>query len=120
MISSKAILAKLYRDLDLNSEINEISVTEWIAEALAMIGAYSQYNEISECLELKNGKAKLPCGFDKLVDINWMGHPIYWATNTNSTNYQCHDCGIPTCQNGRCDKTFYINDSFIITNILIL
>lgn len=71
-ISGKVILAKLYRDLGINSEINELDVWEWISEALSMIGAYSQYKEISDCLELKNGKGKLPCGFDKLVDINYL------------------------------------------------
>lgn len=116
-ISIKYILAKLYRDLGINSELNENDVVEWVAEALNMIGAYSQYTEISECITVKNGKAKLPCGFYKLVDLNYKNNPIYWATNTNAANYQCHTCRIPTCLNSQCKYTFYINDSYIITNI---
>lgn len=116
-VSYKTILAKLYRDLDINSEINEISVIEWINEALLMIGAYSQFTEISECLTLKNGKAKLPCGFYKLVDINYQNKPVYWSSNQNRSNYQCHNCRIPTFLDNKEDYTFYINDSYMITNI---
>ncbi len=115
--SINTILAKLYRDLELNSELSENSVYEWIAEALSLIGAYSQYNEISHCLTLTNGKAKLPCGFYKLVDINYKGHPMYWATNTNAHNYQCHECRIKCCSGGKSEYTFYINDSYLISNI---
>src|SRR5688572_28955439 len=116
-ISIKTVMAKIYRDLGINYEIPESSMIEWIAEALSMIGAYSQYEEISECLTLRNGKAKLPCGFEKLVSINYKHLPVYWATNDNANNYQCHDCRIPVCLNGSCDYTFYINNSYIITNI---
>jgi len=116
-VSINTVLAKLYRDLGLNQEINQSDAYEWIAEGLNLIGAYSQYNEISECLTLTNGKAKLPCGFYKLVDINYKNKPVYWATNTNAHNYQCHDCRIPACNTGGCEYTFYINDSYLISNI---
>ncbi len=115
--SINKLFDKLYRDLGTNYELNEIDVVSWCSEALSMIGAYGQYNEISECLTLTNGKAKLPCGFYKLVDIHYKGIPVYWATNTNANNYQCHNCRIPTCHNQRCDLTFYINDSYLISNI---
>ncbi len=116
-ISGKTVLAKLYRDLGINSEINELDVWEWISESLNMIGAYSQYNEISDCLELTNGKAKLPCGFFKLVDINYKNNPVYWSTQTNASNYQCSNCQIPICNNQGCKYTFYLNDSYLISNI---
>lgn len=116
-ISAKVVIAKLYRDLGINEEIPEISIYEWMAEALNLIGAYSQYNEISDCLELVSGKAKLPCNFYKLVSINFKGYPVHWATNTNAHNYQCDNCQIPVCQSGVCDYTFYLNDNYLITNI---
>ncbi len=116
-VSAKYILAKLYRDLQLNSELPESDCYEWIGEALSMIGAYSQYEEVSKCLPLISGKAPLPCGFEKLVDINYQGLPVYWATNTNAHNYQCEGCRIPRCTNGQCEHTFYVNNNYIITNI---
>lgn len=115
-VSIKQVIAKLYRDLGINEEISEINIVEWIAEALNIIGAYGQYKEVSECLPLVNGKAKLPCEFYKLVNINYKGHPVYWATNTNANNYQCENCNIPVCVNN-CKYTFYMNDSYLISNI---
>lgn len=116
-ISAKTVIAKLYRDLGINEEIPEVSIYEWMAEALNLIGAYSQYNEVSDCLELNSGKAKLPCGFYKLVSINFKGYPVHWATNTNASNYQCDNCQVPVCVTGVCDYTFYLNDNYLISNI---
>lgn len=113
----KEVVAKLYRDLGINEEIPFNSIVEWIAESLNLIGAYSQYEEISDCIELTNGKAKLPCNFYKLVSINYKGYPLHWATNTNAHSYQCSNCQIPICSSGQCDYTFYLNDSYLITNI---
>jgi len=116
-ISINTVLAKLYRDLNINEEISFTSLIEWSAEALNLIGAYSQYEEISECLDLVAGKAKLPCAFYKLVSINYKGYPVHWATNTNASNYQCNNCQIPICASGKCEYTFYLNDNYLITNI---
>jgi hypothetical protein len=116
-ISLNVVLSKLYRDLAINHELPLSSLVEWSAEALNLIGAYSQYNEISDCLTLTAGKAKLPCEFYKLVSINYKGRPMHWATNTNAANYQCTNCQIPICSNGQCEYTFYLNDNYVITNI---
>jgi hypothetical protein len=122
-VSVYTVIEKLYRDLGTNYELNESDIISWCAEALNTIGAYSQYEEISDCLLLKNGKSILPCNFYKLVDIRWKGKPIYWSTNTNRSNYQCHNCRIPVVHqdnsehNNSSPYTFYINNSYIITNI---
>lgn len=112
--SIKTILAKLYRDLNINTEINESHVIEWCNEALLKIGAYSQFEEVSKCLELTDGKACLPNGFYRIVDIKYNNQPLAWASNTMAANYQCEGCNIPQC----CTQyTFYINDCYLITNI---
>jgi hypothetical protein len=115
-VSINSILAKLYRDLDINTEISEASVVEWIAEGLSIIGSYNQFEEISECITITNGKVLLPCGFEKLVDISYNNIPLYWSSNQNKSNYQCDNCTIPVCS-GSCNYTFYINSSYLITNI---
>lgn len=117
LVSIRTVIAKVMRDLAINEELPIINLVEWSAEALNMIGAYSQFEEISDCLEIVAGKAKLPCNFYKLVSINYKGYPIHWATNTSASNYQCDGCKIPVCLNNMCEFTFYINDSFLITNI---
>ncbi len=116
-VDAKFILAKLYRDLQLNNEIPESDVWEWIAEALGLIGAFSQYTPIHNCLKLVSGKAKLPCGFAKLVDINYKGLPVYWATESNAHSYSAKDCQIHSCPSGNCQYTFYVNNDYLISNI---
>ena len=115
--SIKTVFAKVYRDSGINYEIPEVDMIEWVAEAMGKIGAYMQYKEVSECLDLTDGKVKLPACFHKLVDIHYNHMPMYWATNTNAMNYQCENCSIPCNDNGMAARTFYINDSYIITNI---
>ncbi len=117
--SIKTVIAKVYRDLNINYELNEGEIYEWIGEALDLIGAYSQYEQVTTSLEFKNGKSKLPCGFEKLVDINYCGSPMYWNTNTNRHNYACDGCNVPDYSSGCCDSgyNFYINDSYVISDI---
>ena len=118
-ISIKSVFAKVYRDLGITYEISELDMLEWSTEALSMIGSFSQYEEITTNLEFVNGKAKLPCGFDRLVNIDYCGQPMYWSTSTNRHNYECNGCGVPNYTSGCCNDgfSFYINDSYLISDI---
>ena len=110
----KTVLAKLYRDLGINTEINEGSVIMWCSEVLDKVGAFSQYTPIKTCLELNEGKVQLPCGFYRIVDISYKGMPISWNSESIAANYGCDGCTIPQC----ClEYEFYINSNYIITNI---
>lgn len=113
--SYKTVLNKIYRDLNLTTEVSESNVIEWIAEVLDKIGTYNQYTEVKTCLELINGKAQLPKNFYKIVDISYANQPIMWANNSMYNQYTCEGCKIPTCCSGQWH--FYINDSYIITDI---
>jgi hypothetical protein len=113
-VSVGTVAAKLYRDLGINKEINFSDIVEWSNEILLKIGAYSQFVEIPDKLELIEGKVCLPNGFYKLVDISFEGKPLHWATNTLAHNYGCEGCQIPKCCT---PNNFYINDSYIITDI---
>lgn len=115
LVSIKTVIAKLYRDLGLTTEVNEGHVVEWIAEALSMIGSYAQYEQTKTCLEIDdNGRAKLPINFHKIVDIAYQSKALSWASNNLVNDYGCEGCTITTC----ClEHTFYINDCYIVTNI---
>lgn len=113
-VSVGTVAAKLYRDLGINKEINFSDIVEWSNEVLLKVGAYSQFKDITECISLVDGKACLPNGFYKLVDIMYDNKPLHWATNTVAHNYQCEGCQIPQCCT---DNNFYINDGYIITDI---
>lgn len=115
-VSLKRIISKIYLYTNTNYEISENFIVELCADALSMIGAYSQYTEVPCELELdKDGRAKLPLAFEKLVDIRYNNNPVYWATNNNANEYGCSDCKIQ-CSNSA-KYTFYINNNFIISNI---
>lgn len=112
--SIKSIIAKLYRDLGTNTEINEGDVIEWISEAMARIGAYSQYVDKSIVLEVTNYRVMLPCDFVYPIDIAHEGRPLAWQGKSMINNYQCDECNqIPKCCT---DHTFYIQDNYINTS----
>lgn len=115
--SYKAIMARLYSELGSLTEIQEDDCIEWIADALSMIGSYAQYNETNVILELEDGKAKLPNNFYKLIDIRYNNRPLMWSSNSFVRDYACDGCLIPQpCKS--CDMhSFYINGSYLITDI---
>lgn len=113
--SIKSIIAKLYRDLGSTTELNEVHLVEWIAEALAKIGSFYQYEHIKECLEVdEDGKVKLPNNFYRIVDIAYQSQPMSWASNNLINDYGCEGCTITTCCT---PHNFYINDCYIVTDI---
>lgn len=114
-INIKTVISKIYRDIGSTTEINEYDAVEWIAEALEKIGAYAQYEEISDYIELIDGKAQLPLNFHKLTGISYNNKPVSWASKSMADNYDCPDCQIPSCCT---EYNFYINDGYIITNII--
>lgn len=108
--SIKYIMSGLYRDLGYNTEIDFSSVIEWCGEALMMIGAYSQFTEEQKCVEICNYQAELPCDFHKLIEMNYDGKPIMWASNSMISLYGCQGCKVPTCCT---DETFFITETTI-------
>lgn len=114
-VSSKVVMARLYRELGLSTEISETEVIELIADALAMIGSHYQYDEIPTVLELDvNGVTKLPSNFYKLVSIRYKDNPLSWSTNAFVNDYECDSCEIAKCCT---DYSFYISDGIIKTDI---
>ncbi len=113
--SIKSIIAGLYRDLGINTEIHEGDVVEWISEALNMIGSYSQMEEVAVKLEVVNHRVELPCSFVYMKDITHNGKPLSWSTKSAANNYQCDTCNqIPTCCT---DYNFYIQDGYLNTSL---
>ncbi len=113
--SAKTIIAGLYRDLDVNIELGEQSIIEWIAEGLSLIGSYSQMEEKSAVITVVNHRVQLPCDFVYPKDITFNGKPLSWSTKSAANNYQCPECNtVPTCCT---DYNFYISDGFINTSL---
>jgi len=113
--SSKALIAGLYRDLGINTEINESDIIEWLGEALSMIGSYAQNKEISTVLTVTNHTVALPCDFIYPKDITYNGRPLSWSTKSAANNYKCDTCNtIPTCCT---EYNFYISDGCLNTSL---
>lgn len=112
--SSKSIIAKLYRDLGSNVELNESDIYEWIGEGLLKIGSYSQNIDKSTTLTIANHRVALPCDFIQPIDISHNSMPMSWASKSMITNYFCDTCNnIPSC----CTQdTFYIQDGYLNTS----
>jgi len=115
-VTIDSVIAKLYRDLGINTELNEGHIVEFVAEALDKIGAYSQYQEIKDCLKLENGRVKLPTNFYRIKDISYNNIPLHWASLSLLTAYSCEGSNIPQCCT---ENSFYIDGCYIVTDIEI-
>lgn len=114
-VSSKVILSRLYKELGPTVELSESDCIEWMADAMAMIGSYYQYTEFTDMLELDNGRVRLPNNFYRMIDLTYNGSALSWSSNSFVNDYYCDDCELPiSCCT---EYNFYINDSYIITNI---
>ena len=71
--SIKEVIAKVYRDLDLQADEADINMIEWAAEALDHIGAAVQYKTIVKKIPVHHYKACLPCGFKSLNGLETEG-----------------------------------------------
>jgi hypothetical protein len=81
-VSTKSIIAKIYRDLDIQEENTRVAdFVEWIGEGLTKIGAFKTLNvkvtgkEDIPLLTLTNYQAKLPGDLFKLVGVAYAQSP---------------------------------------------
>jgi len=112
-VSINVVADKIYRDLQINTEIPFDSVVEWCAEALLFIGVFSQFDHLLSKVNLVNGKGVLPCGFYKLEDAKYGTKCTTLAGKNFQRTYmtdECFDRLMTRC----CDCIgFYIKDNII-------
>lgn len=72
-VSSGQVIAKLYRDLNIQEERDRFDLIEWIAEALSYINVYQQYCQKQAVLEVKDYRALIPCDLHALIQIEHHG-----------------------------------------------
>jgi hypothetical protein len=102
LVSMERILAGVYRDAGIDSaqELSENDLVEWAAEALEFIGAYPQYQESVDYLDVSEHRAEIPCGFHKLVQIAYKttgGDACGCAIKIKSSDGSTESCGSSTC-----------------------
>ena len=84
-VSIKNVIAKVYRDLNLEDENRWEDMIEWSAEAMQQIGAFPQYIHKTEQLEINNRRASLPCDFHKVVGIQYRGRALQYLSGAYDT-----------------------------------
>lgn len=87
--STKEAIAKVYRDLNLESDTRWQDMVEWIGEALGLMMPSINYVHKTACIEVNGYKGELPCDFYQLVQVNYGGTPMTLATHTFAPKY--HD-----------------------------
>ena len=89
--SAKPVIAKLYRDLNLQDESRLIDITEWIFESMEFIGSFNQLITETKDLTVTNHQAPLPCNFYQMIQIMYNGAPLQHTTDSFTNSLIC--CG---------------------------
>lgn len=80
-ISCKAIIAKVYRDLQLKEEENFTDQIEWLAEALEFIHVYPQFIHKHAKVNINNFKGEIPCDYITLDMVEYNGTAVSYTSN---------------------------------------
>ena len=74
LISSKTVVAKVYRDLDIRDASWESNAIEWVGECLRLLDTWVEYYMATKELTVSSFKALLPDYYHATVDV-WRKHP---------------------------------------------
>ena len=75
-ISSKALIAKIYRDFKPNNSSWVNDAIEWMGEAIECINAFHGFIETSECKNVIDYRVKLPCDLEQLLGVTHNGNKL--------------------------------------------
>jgi hypothetical protein len=85
-ISSKQVIAKIYRDLKPSGSSWTSDALEWIGEALDFIGYHGMFDHVAKELTVENHKAEIPCDLYQLIQIEHEGTALVYGTDTTGYN----------------------------------
>lgn len=87
-VSIKTVIAKVYRDLNLQEEDRFYDIIEWIAEALELISSPNHLiTPKPKTIKIENHRGSLPCGLVEILQVNHCGIPLKSATSTFGTTF---------------------------------
>lgn len=113
--SLKALMNKVYEDLNLQSQVRVGAVLTWMAEALEQIGATLQYQETFVDVEVKDHRIPLPCDFYRLKALTIGGVNLTAEWGTAARHYDLLREGGKRDYNTRNANTFTLHDTYIVT-----
>lgn len=82
LISTKEVIAKVYRDLKPADSSWTIDAVEWIGEALDFIGYHGIFDHRSKELTVVDHKAEIPCDLYQLIQVEYEGTGLVYGTDT--------------------------------------
>tara|TARA_Y100000310_G_C20677275_1_gene813820 strand:+ start:1675 stop:2400 length:726 start_codon:yes stop_codon:yes gene_type:complete len=119
-VSSKSVIAKVYRDLQLKENDRWLDMLEWIGEALAHIGAFSQFEKKQLLgVSVSNYRAILPCDLYNIIQISRGGQPLQYLSGSFDSAFHCETSSNlhTTSKYGYTINGNYINTNFTDTTI---
>lgn len=119
LTSIKPLIAKVYRDLNLQEESRWVDMIEWAAEALEHIGSYPQFKRKTEEVTIENHIGTLPCDFFKLEAVAF-NNPISHSqlkphSGSFDFNYDISDVA-DGINNSKVENGYTIDNCYIKTN----
>jgi hypothetical protein len=112
LTSSKEIVAKIYTDLNLQKSIRDEDLIEWVGEALEYMAVSAFYIKKRVELEIKNFKAKLPCDFVNVLNVEYNQEALVGSNSPRLENIEAE--GRKYISSSK--DTYVIKYPFIITD----
>lgn len=81
-VSSKAVIAKVFRDLKPSTDNWVGDAVEWIGEALEFIGHHSGLVKQAQSLTISDHRALLPCELVDIIQVEYNGSHLHYGTDT--------------------------------------
>lgn len=118
-VSSKTVIAKVYRDLNLQEEERWHDMIEWIAEGLEFIGANPQFQDRIAEICVSGHRGVLPCDLHAIqfVQDKASGVKYRYASDQRHSHYnELNANSIPTDTAPlNAGKTYNLNGNYINT-----
>lgn len=83
-VSSKAVIAKVFRDLKPTTDTWVNDAVEWIGEALEFIGYHTGLEKQAKEVTIKDHRALLPCELVDITQVEYEGSALPYGTDTAS------------------------------------
>lgn len=115
LISTKAVIAKLYRDLRLTDSTYVTDMVEWFGEALGYIRAFPSLTRKVVELEVTDHQAELPLDFVRAQQIVKIPEEIVLRYNSSTFPASLHTFDSPN-RTSRSETGYIINFGYIETD----
>jgi hypothetical protein len=105
-ISSKNVIAKIFRDLRINDEGWVLDAMEWIGEALEYIGHVSISERKALEVTMDSHKAALPVDLVDIIQVEYAGKPLPYGTDVTGYDLPNADSTTSMSPNGTNGEVF--------------